>query len=548
MKLYKEEFTFSKFEESCKKYPDNTAIIYLGEKFTYKKLQSLINRFATGLLNIGVKTKEKVMLFLPNCPQWIIANFAINKIGATVVPVSPIYTSYEIEYIVNDAEVETVICLNTNFGYVNEIIGKTNVKRIIVTTLVDLLPFWKKLIGYMFDKIPKGKVKKGKEIFHFRDLIKVEAVLPNISIDPWNDLAQIMYTGGTTGFPKGVQSTHMAEVSYINDLMEEVLKGYIVEGEDSVIVVNPLFHIMAKGFSIATVLNQGNKMVLMPYPDVDAFLYFVETYKVRWMLGVPALYRMILENDRLDQYNLSSLKYCYCGGDVLPEEIFRRWKQKFGIPIYQVYGSTEVGHVTYSRLDKEPNTKVVGKPLSSRKCIVVNPDTLEQVPIDEPGELLVTSPYIVKSYWNKPEETAKSFVKIGDEIYYRMGDFLKINRDGELEFVERTADIIKHKGYRVSASEVEAVLQDHPAVIGACVVGIPDESVGERIKAIVVLKQDVKGVSASDLIKWCREKLAPYKVPSYIEFRDMLPKSKVGKLLRREIREEEKRKLSKSKR
>lgn len=192
MKLYKEEFTFSKFEESCKKYPDNTAIIYLGEKFTYKKLQSLINRFATGLLNIGVKTKEKVMLFLPNCPQWIIANFAINKIGATVVPVSPIYTSYEIEYIVNDAEVETVICLNTNFGYVNEIIGKTNVKRIIVTTLVDLLPFWKKLIGYMFDKIPKGKVKKGKEIFHFRDLIKVEAVLPNISIAPWNDLAQIM--------------------------------------------------------------------------------------------------------------------------------------------------------------------------------------------------------------------------------------------------------------------------------------------------------------------------------------------------------------------
>ncbi|MCX7771176.1 MAG: acyl--CoA ligase [Proteobacteria bacterium] len=548
MELYKGEYTFSKLEEVCKKHPNNEAIIYLGERFTYKRLNELINRFAAGLLSIGVSTKEKVMLYIPNCPQWLIANFAINKIGAVVVPVSPIYTSHEIEYIINDAEVETIICFDTNFGYVNEIVPKTKLKRIIVTNYVDLIPVWKKIVGYIFDRIPKGRVRKGKDVYFFKDLLNKETCLPNINIDPWNDLAYIMYTGGTTGFPKGVPGTHMSEVSYINDIMEEVLKGYVIEGEDTLIIVNPLFHIMAKGFSIAVALNYGNRIVLMPYPEIDSFLSMIEKYRVRWMLGVPALYRMILENDRLDQYDLSSLKYCYCGGDVLPEEIFRRWKEKFGIPIYQDYGSTEVGHVTYSRLNKEPSPKVVGKPLKSRKCIVVNPETLEILPKEEIGELLVTSPYVLKSYWNKPEETARSFVKIGEEIYYRMGDFLKMNRDDELEFVERTADVIKHRGYRISASEIEAVLQDHPAVIGACVIGVPDESVGERVKAIVVLKQDVKGVSSSDLIKWCREKLAPYKVPSYIEFRDMLPKSKVGKLLRRELRDEEKRKMLKEKR
>lgn len=203
--------------------------------------------------------------------------------------------------------------------------------------------------------------------------------------------------------------------------------------------------------------------------------------------------------------------------------------------------------MTYSLLDKEPKPTVVGSPLRSRKCILGDQVTMEPVPQGEVGELMVTSPYTIKSYWKKPEETERSFVALNGDIYYRMGDFMKINEDGELEFVERTADTIKYKAYRISASEIEAVLQDHPTVIGACAVGIPDPRVGERIKAIVVLKEDAKGVGSSELTKWCRDRLAPYKIPHYIEFRDMLPKSKVGKLLRREIRDEEKRRLQKEK-
>jgi long-chain acyl-CoA synthetase len=285
----------------------------------------------------------------------------------------------------------------------------------------------------------------------------------------------------------------------------------------------------------------------MPVPEVDSILESIQRHRVRWLLGVPALYRMILENDRFELYRLDSLKYCFCGGDVLPEEVKERWRERCGIPIYQVYGSTEVGHVAYSRIGEEPSPRAIGYPLKSRACLVVDPETLAPVAQGESGELLVTSDYTLKEYYQKPEETRRTFVSVAGRTWCRMGDFVSAQPSGELIYVERSADIIKHKGYRVSASEVEAVLQDHPTVIGACVVGIPDRKVGERIKAIVVLKEDARGVGGTELLQWCRDRLAAYKVPSYVEFRDMLPKSKVGKLLRREVRDEERRKISKEK-
>jgi long-chain acyl-CoA synthetase len=548
MENFETQLTFTRFYEICQKYSGNTALIYLGQRFSYGSLERMVDKFATGLSNLGVKKGDKVMLYISNCPQWLIANYAINRIGAITVPVSPIYTTFEIEYMMHDAGIESVICLDTNFGYVKEVMERVGLKRVIVTNLVDLIPWWKRMLGHVLDKIPMGKIEKGKDIHFFNDIMNENwPKPPDVALDPWKDLSYIMYTGGTTGFPKGVPGNHIGEVSYINDIMEDVAGDFVEEGKDVVLMVNPLFHIMAKGFTMAFGFNFGNTVVLMPLPEVDAVLSAIERYKVRWMLGVPALFRMFLENDRLEQYDLSSLRYCYCGGDVLPAEVFKTWKEKYNIPLYQVYGSTEIGHVTYSPLDREPSPTTIGKPLKTRKSIVVDRETLEPLPWGELGELLVTSPYPIKEYLNKPEETEYSYVDIKGEIYYRMGDFVKRNEAGDLEFVERTADIIKHKAYRVSASEVEAALQDHPTVIGACVVGVPDPKVGERIKAIVVLKEDAKGIGSTELIKWCRDRLASYKVPQYIEFRDMLPKSKVGKLLRREIRDEEKRKVDKEK-
>jgi len=541
------ELTFTQFEKMADKYPDRPAIIYLGEKFTYTRLRNLINRFASALNRLGVRKGDKVVLYITNSAQWVIAFFGIQKMGAVVVPVAPIYTSFEIEYMINDSGAETIICLDTNFGYVQDIFSKTSLKRAIVTNLVDVLPVWKRAVGFLFDKIPNGIVKKGPNVYFFKDLIKQSPEKLDVEIDPWKDLSYILYTGGTTGFPKGVPGNHMGMTSYVRDVMVDVAGGYIEEGKDTYIAINPLFHIMALGLFVAIGLNYGNTTVIMPAPQVDAILRAIEKYRVEWMLGVPALYRMILENDRLDQYDMSSLKYCYCGGDVLPIEVFKRWKELFGLSIYQVYGSTEAGHVTYSRLDREPELMSIGLPLRSRKCQVVDPDTLEPVPMGETGELVVTSDYTLKHYWNKPEETSRSYVMIDGKVYYRMGDYVRQGEKGDIYYVERSADVIKHKAYRVSASEIEAVLQDHPTVIGACVIGVADPKVGERIKAIVVLKEDARGVDASELTKWCRERLAPYKIPQYIEFRDMLPKSKVGKLLRREIRDEERRKTTKEK-
>ena len=543
------EYTFTGFEEACKQYTSRPALIYLGETFTYGRLETLVHQFARGLSDLGIKKQDRVMLYISNCPQWIIANFAINRIGAVTVPVSPIYTAFEIEYMIKDAGIETVICLDTNFVYVKEVMERTNLKRVIVTNLVDFVSPVKRAIGFLFDKIPHGTVSKGDRIYSFKNILyKSRPIPPEVDIDPKTDLSYIMYTGGTTGFPKGVPGNHTGEVTYVRDIMDDVIKDFVTPGRDSVLMVNPLFHIMAKGFSIAFGFNYGNTVVLLPLPEVDATLSAIERYKTKWMLGVPALYRMMLENDRIDQYDLSSMRYCYCGGDVLPIEVFKTWREKYSIPLYQGYGSTEIGHVTYSLLDQEPSPTVIGTPLKSRKSIVVDRETLEMLPPGELGELLVTSPYTLKEYVNKPEETTYSYVQMNGEIYYRMGDYVKVNERGEIEFVERTADIIKYKAYRVSASEVEAALQDHPTVIGACVIGIPDPKVGERIKAIVVLKEDAKGIGSTELLKWCRDRLAPYKVPGYIEFRDMLPKSKVGKLLRREIRDEEKRKMEKDKR
>jgi long-chain acyl-CoA synthetase len=541
------ELTFTRFDRMSEKYPDRTAIVYLGERFSFARLRDLSERFAGALSDMGVKKGDRVMIYISNCAQWVIAFLGIQKLGAVLVPVSPIYTSFEIEYMIKDAGVETAICLDTNFCYVKEVLSTTGLKRIIVTNLADILPFWKRCMGVLFDKIPNGKVDRDERVHSFSSLLKHPPLTRKVELDPREDLSYILYTGGTTGFPKGVPGNHIGMTSYVNDVTEDVAGEHLREGDDVYIAVNPLFHIMALGLFMAVGLNKGNATLLMPVPQVDAILETIQRYGVRWLLGVPALYRMILENDRLDQYDLSSLKYCYCGGDMLPFEVFRRWQEHTGFPIYQVYGSTEAGHVTYSRIEKEPKADTIGLPLKSRECIVVDAETLEKVPRGQIGELLVTSPYTLNTYWNKPEETKQAYVEIDGKIYYRMGDFVKEDEDGELVYIERSADIIKHKAYRVSASEVETVLQDHPTVIGACVVGIPDPKVGERIKAIVVLKEDARGVGGAELIHWCRDRLASYKVPGYIEFRDMLPKSKVGKLLRREIRDEERRRLEKEK-
>jgi long-chain acyl-CoA synthetase len=547
--LREDKSLFGVIESICEKYPDKPAIIYLGETFSYSRLRGLVRRFAAALSDLGVRVNDKVMMYIANCPQFLIAYFGIQEIGAIPVPVSPIYTPFELEYMINDAGVATIICQDTNFRYVKEVFEKTHLRRIIVTNLVDLLPWWKRTIGRALDKVPKGVVRKSNEVHLFRELIRrYPNYLSKVTIKPEEHLASIIYTGGTTGFPKGVPSSHAKMLSSIKDY-GELTKDHIPEGgNDVLLIVIPLFPMMGQEAMLGLGLGKGISVVLMPVPQVDAILEAIQMYKVTIFVGVPALYRMILGNDRINSYDLSSLKYCWCGGDVLPSDVFKRWHETFHIPLYQNYGTTEMGCITLSPLDRFPVIGSIGLPIPSKQVKVVDPDTLEEVPTNKVGELFVTSEYgTQRCYWNKPEETSECFVEMSGRIWNLTNDYVRIDENGLLFYVDRSADIIKYKGYRVACSEIEAVLQDHKAVREACVIGVPDPAVGELIKAIVVLKGATRGVDASELIKWCREKLAPYKIPDYIEFRDALPKSKVSKLLRREIREEERRRWLKRK-
>ena len=534
---------FSAFGAVADRRGNHPAVIYLGTRYTYRKLKDLAESFAAGLLDNGLQSGQRVVIYVPNSIQWVVAWLGIQRAGGVCVPITPIYTPQDLEYIVNDSGAEAIVCADTNFGYVNKVLTKTNIRMVVVTKMAELLPAWKRAFGLLFDVIPRGNIAVGTDIYLMGKLLAAyrnrTANLPKVSSNG-GDIAEILYTGGTTKHPKGVPLTHDLFLMSADEQIR--VSEPLFPVEDNVILGNaPLFHILGQTCSLATLLI-GGTLILLPKVNLDAAFDAIQRFKARTMIGVPTLYRMILEHDRLDQYDLSSVDYWYSAGDVLPVDVGKRWKNKFGKSIFQGYGATETcGGVTMCPTDIDNPPKSIGRIVASKKIRIVDSIFLKPVKPGEPGELIVCSKYMVASYLNKPEETAEAFIELDGEKWYRTADVVSMDEDGNLYFVDRTVDTIKHKGYRVSASEIEAVLQDHPAVVATCVIGVPDEKVGERIKAYVVLKEDIKGITGYELIKYCRQTMVSYKVPQYIEFRDMLPKSKVGKLLRREIRDEEKR-------
>lgn len=534
------------FESASGRNPHKTAVIFLGTSYSYSKIQNLVRRFASALYELGVREENKILIYLPNCPQWIIVWLAIQKIGGICVPINPIYSSFDLKYIANDSGASTVICSDANFVYVKAIISETKIKRVIVTNLVDLLPMWKRLLGFALDKVPRGEISRDENTYSFRKLIgQSGGDLPPVkSNGDSGRLMEIIYTSGTTKHPKGVPITHRV---FLDCSFEQLsLSTPLFPNDENIILSGAApFFLLGQVCGIA-ILCLGGTIALLPRMNLDGLMEVIQRCKVKTILGVPALFRMILDHNRVDFYDLRSLKYCFTGGDVLPLEVGRRWFEKFNVPIYTGYGCTEtVGGVTASLVGEDVPPRSVGRVLPFREVRIVDPDTLESVPSGKVGELIVSYENMVTSYWNKEEETAASFIDLDGRKWYRTNDLVQADDKGYITFVDRTNDLIKHKGYRISSSEIEAILQEHRSVIEACVIGVPDKDIGERIKAFVVLKEDMKGITGYDLIKWCRGKMAPYKIPQHIEFRDALPKSKVGKLLRREIRAAEKKRSEK---
>lgn len=534
---------FQTFASTASKNPDKTAVYFLGTQYSYKRILDLAERLAASLSALGLKSGDRIVMYIPNSVQFVVSWLGIQRLGGVAVPVTPIYTSFDLKYIANDTGAKGIICSDRNYGYVKQVMSDTSIERIVVMNLADLLPLWKRAFGFLADKIPTGKVENAPYRSLLKDLVSSSSPAAPVSKAGPDDIAEILYTGGTTKHPKGVPINHgLFLVS--SDEQLGVRDHLFSKDKDVILGGAPLFHILGQTCSLSTLVVGGGTLILHPRVNLDAVFDSIQSMRATSLIGVPAFYRMILEHDRVDQYDLSSLKYCFSAGDVLPVEVARRWKKQFGLDIYQGYGATETcGGIVMSPTDRESPVLSMGLPVPSKYIMIVDPTSTEPVVPGEPGELLVSSERMVRAYLNKPEETENSFIEIDGRLWYRTADIVRRDENGFLYFVDRTVDTIKHKGYRISASEIEAVLQEHPAVIESCVVGVPDAKVGERIKAFVVLKKDIKGITGYELTKWCKGKLIAYKIPQYIEFRDMLPKSKVGKMLRREIRSEEKKRL-----
>jgi len=537
---------YGSFEEATRRNRNKPALIHLGERYPYSDLKELVLQFAASLHRLGIREDDRVILNLYNLPQTVIAWLALQRLGVIPILVAPVYTAEDLKYLAKDSGAETIVCMDTNLRYVVEVLPETPLKRVIVTNMIDLVPWWKKLICKGFDRVPKGKIPLGKDFFSFIKLLKEgrPSSLPPFRKRGEGRTALMLYTGGTTGFPKGVP---LSEKFFLIRALEwrGASEGVTRLGECITVLSAPLYHIIGEMDGLSPIIIGGETVILLPRVVLDALFDHIQRYKATNMFAVPAMYRMILEHDRLDDYDFSSLRYCGTGGDAMPVEVGNRWLKRFNIPLYQGYGATELCGATSLSYAKDgiPPEGSAGKIVPTDRFKLVDPETLREVSPGEPGELLATCDFAVKGYWNNPGETAECFLNIDGEIWYRTKDIVRVDENRWLFFMDRSVDMIKHKGYRIAAAEVERVLQAHHAVLAACVVGVPDASVGERIKAYVVLKTDVRGVSSYELMKWCRDRLAPYKVPAYIEFRDMLPKSKVGKMLRREMREAERRKV-----
>jgi long-chain acyl-CoA synthetase len=528
------------FRDVAARFPLKTALVFLGERYSYAQLDDGSDALAGALGRRGVGPEDRVVIYAPHCPQWVMAWLAIQKLGAVAVPVTHFYGPEDLRYIAKDSGAETAVCMDTGFGHLERVLADTPLRRVVVTGVADLLPAWKRLLGHVLDRIPSGKFRTGEAILPLSGLL-AERLAPPPRQVPGAATAELLYTGGTTGFPKGVPLSHALFLESCAEQRRASLAA-VPAGEEVVLQGAPLHHILGQVVGLGGLLA-GETVVLLPKNNLDAVFDHIQRYRATTMLGTPTMYRMMLEHERLDRYDLGSLRFAFCAGDALPAETAHRWRRRTGQPLFQGYGATETcGGVALCPAGAEMPEGTVGSVCAHQRVLVVNPETLEPLPPGEPGELLVSTRHMVTGYWNKPEETALHFVRLRDRLWYRTGDIVRVDAAGWMFFQDRSVDVIKHRGYRVAASKVDNALQEHRAVVASCTIGVPDPAVGERIKSFVVVRDDVKGVGGQELIRWCRARLAPYEVPQYVEFRDMLPKSKVGKVLRRELRSEERRK------
>ena len=516
-------------EKTAKEHPEKTAIAYFEREITYAELDSLSNQFAGALAALGVKKGDRVAVFLPNIPQFVIAYFGALKAGAVSTTISPLHKEREVEYQLTDSEAEAIVALDSLHPIVEKVWPKTSLKNVIITSLEE----------YASKTTATPSTLEQKPSVHsFQELLKEKRSKPlKVGINPEEDLAALQYTGGTTGTAKGAMLTHLNLVS--NALAFAAwIKGEVAE--ETFLTALPLFHIYGMTTSMNVPISLAVKMVLLPRFEPIKALETIQRHKITVFCGVPTMYSVLLANPELGKFDLTSIRVCISGASPLPPQVQKKFMDITGGFLAEGYGLTEASPVTHcSPVDKTMRTVrlgSIGLPLPDTAARIVDVETGEKtLGAGETGELAVKGPQVMRGYWRNPKETAL----VLRDGWLLTGDIAKIDRDGYFYITDRKKDIIKYKDYSVYPRELEDVIYEHPAVKLCAVVGKPDPMVGEIPKAFAVLKDGAKATEA-EIMAFVNEKVAPYKAVREVEFRKELPVSAVGKVLRRVLQEEEK--------
>ncbi len=514
------------------RYPERLAFIFMGRKITFRQLEKLVNRFTRALTGLGVREGDTVAMLLPNMPQMMIANHAAYRAGAVTSMNNPLYTERELTHQLNDSDATVLVTLDLLLPRALKIRGETKIRTIITCHINDYLPFPKK---QLFPYVKKGmyrKVEAQPDVHEFMDLISRYPESPVENKAKWDSLAALIYTGGTTGVSKGAMLTH-ANISSVVQLFSAWFPD--LEGiPQNLMGIYPVFH--SAGYSVSQNLPIWNGWccTLVPRPEPGVIIEMLEKFKPTFLPGVPTIYTALLTCEKFRKMDLSFVRGYFAGAAPLPEETLNQLRKLHGAVIHDVYGATEnTAFATTTPWGGKVKVGTVGVPLPCTDIRIVDLETgARELPVGEAGEVCIKGPQVMTGYYKKPEETAQA---LRDGWFYT-GDIGYFDDEGYLTISDRKKDMIVASGFNVYPKEIDETLFEHPGIHEACCIGVPDPYRGETVKAYVVAKPGA-ALTEQEVISFCREKLAAYKVPTIVEFIGELPKSAIGKIMRRELRE-----------
>ena len=532
-------------DEAARQFANHDALVYYGTRIPYAEFLSLANRFARVLIELGVRPGDTVSICLPNVPQFPVAFYGTLKAGAIAVPTNPIYTAPELRHQLSDAGVRVIIALDITLPTLLEVVNETPVEHIIVGSAADYLPPVLARLFRLRERFARNETSHARKVSpsHKAQIHSFTHVLSRIRenqshAEPLpapahaDDVAVLQYTGGTTGIAKGAMLTHRNLLA--NAIQAWVWSELSTNARHVTLCAAPFFHVYGLTVAMNLSIYSGTSMVLLPRFTVKDALKAIQRYKPDIFPGVPTMYLAIAREAERKRVHLGSVKVCISGSAPLPLEVQRRFEAVSAARLVEGYGLTEASPVTHCNpVQGERQIGAIGLPLPNTDAAIIDSTTWRMLPAGEQGEIAVRGPQVMKGYWNRPDET----VLVLRDGWLRTGDIGVVDDEGYFRVVDRSKDVIIASGLKIFPRDVDEVLYSHPKVLEAATVGIPDPYRGETVRAYVVLKPG-ETLSADEVIAFCRERLAPYKVPKQVEFRESLPKTLVGKVLRRTLRDE----------